>query len=277
MSTNMKRFEFPKFKANDAPMIVRYQEDIKYIASNEEKEVASTPTETPTSNTNLVEEQQIVETIEHPDNHLSADEPLVISEMELAEKINEARSIGFASGYQQREEELEQQHQDLEQKLLACYENISASIAEIGQQLEQGWQDISVSTIEFAQNVVSKVVENIPEIGLAQIVDNILQEVLPKLNTYPELRIQVASPLVPYLEQQCAEWRSRNHYPGEIKVLVDSELTGAACQVAWADGFLVMDTKQIWQEVDHLVKNHFTRVQNSQEPRTLMPEVMMDD
>ncbi|MEO0348042.1 MAG: hypothetical protein AAF153_01695 [Pseudomonadota bacterium] len=219
------------------------------------------------------------------------DQKLIMTESELKQQVDAGHAKGFKEGYEKRDQEakLEMTKVEVEftqqKKVLADQltdkefehqQQLSKSINDMSDKfsefantnnLKQGAIDTAIS---FSHDLVRKVIKSKPTEYFKNVVEDVVNDVMPSIIKYPQIRVTAPSTISTKLEQYVAEVKAKYNYAGEITIDASGDSDDQICNVSWMDGFATIDMENIWQQVDDIIGKSVAN-SNKQQPASAIP------
>lgn len=172
------------------------------------------------------------------------------TESELAAAVAEAKAAALKEGRSKGKA-------DAQAELAAQIESqIAKALSGIGNQVATMVASLSLDRAallsEAAGLALAMTRRILPELtrrgGLAE-VEATIERCLIDQRREKRLNIRVPVDLLPALQAKIADLAAEKHFEGRTNLIGDPALTGASCQVEWADGGLERHGDAIWRDV----------------------------
>ena len=168
-------------------------------------------------------------------------------------ELEAARVEAFARG---REEGLSDARAIADHAVAGAVQAIGEQLATLGSTFAVAWQDCQRDAVLVATALSRKFVPEIIRDYALEMVEGLITDMLPRLLDEPRVVIRVSPALIDPLEERVHAAAAASGFAGKMILLAEDGLAGPDCRIEWADGGAVFETKQVWQDIDEVIRNY---------------------
>lgn len=142
----------------------------------------------------------------------------------------------------------------IEMTLAATLDTISGHLADIAGAQADLRQRFEQDAIQVACAIARKTTPRMLQDAATDMIDAVVQEVLPRLLDEPRIAVRVADGVLDSLTERLNERKTQSGFEGEFIIVSDPELEAANCRIEWADGGADVSYDRVWAEIDAVVE-----------------------
>jgi flagellar biosynthesis/type III secretory pathway protein FliH len=185
----------------------------------------------------------------------------LITEVMVEEAKNEAKKAGYDEGFQagidKAKAEIDEAERQKQEALMALMEQCKIQLALL-QQSQQGQQEqLQHEVVRLALAVAKKMAAKALKEEALAVIEAVATKAVQLMYDAPHLTLLVHPDMVATVEGEVGRLTKEIGYRGVLMVGgLSSQAQQTDCQVAWNNGRLSHDTKQLWNEIEQLLETY---------------------
>ena len=186
-------------------------------------------------------------------------------------EIKAAEQSGFAAGHAKGLEEgrsaaSAELQGGLEKSMSATLDAINGQLTQIAAMQGALRERFERDAIEVACAIAKKTTSRIVRDAATQMIEAVVQEVLPRLLDEPRIAIRVADEILDGLTARLGELKTQTGFEGEFIIVSDPDLETANCRIEWADGGADVSYDRVWSEIDAVIEEFLGAAGTPEDP-----------
>lgn len=180
---------------------------------------------------------------------------ITYSEDELKEAVRQAEEVSYQKGLQEaQEQEIEKQN--------ILLEDIKNKLTTILAELEQKKEELEVSSLRFAIELVRKILPTLERERAEAEIKNFLSDNFANFSAQDTLSFAFHPDAVALVANSLGRLAEQSDFEGKISVHKDTSLGISDCRVEWKSGGVERSTSKILNKVENLVNNNTKEREN---------------
>ncbi|MBT4769954.1 MAG: hypothetical protein HOO00_05445 [Rhodospirillaceae bacterium] len=177
--------------------------------------------------------------------------------IELAERqhmeslIENARQEGFEQGRTKGTEDARAEGAHMASQAL---NNIQHQLIELGNIQASIFEESRDYAIKASLTVARKILPTLSRKNALAEIKGLMITCLDRLLAEPRILVRVNERTQGELQTHIEDISDQSGYHGKISIVANNKLDDADCRVEWADGIAERNIKEIWNEIDSIIK-----------------------